>query len=117
MPVDMGPRAFEELVERALEEVPEDLWAFVDNVAIIVEDAPPLDAPHDLLGLYEGVPLTERGDYAGVLPDRILIFREPILALCDTEAEVADEVIITVIHEIAHFFGIEEEQLHEWGWG
>ncbi|QWW20720.1 metallopeptidase family protein [Schaalia sp. 19OD2882] len=113
----MSREDFEALVEDALEEIPDELWDLVDNVAIIVEDAPPPDQPGDLLGLYDGVPLTERGDYAGFLPDRVFIFREPTLAICQDEEEVAEEVCITVIHEIAHFFGIEDDQLHEWGWG
>lgn len=117
MPVEMSREDFEALVEDALEEIPDELWDMVDNVAIIVEDRPPADQPPDLLGLYDGIPLTERFEYSGYLPDRIFIFREPTLAICSSEEEVAEEVVITVVHEIAHFFGIDDEALHEMGWG
>ncbi|WP_370327946.1 metallopeptidase family protein [Euzebya sp.] len=95
--------------------VPDEIWDMLDNVVVLVEDRHP-DEP-DLLGLYEGIPLTEREFYAGALPDRILIFRE---ALCDyarDRDELVDEVAITVVHEIAHHFGIDDDRLHEWGWG
>jgi predicted Zn-dependent protease with MMP-like domain len=112
----MGRARFEELVGEALDEVPAGLQRLMDNVVILVEDDPPPDEP-DLLGVYEGFALTERGpDYGGVLPDRITIFRRPILAMCDTEDDVVDEVAITVVHEIAHHFGIDDRRLHELGW-
>jgi predicted Zn-dependent protease with MMP-like domain len=89
----------------------------MDNVVVLVEDDAPDDDP-DLLGLYEGIALTERtSDYAGVLPDRITIYRLPTLQVCDTETDVVDEVAITVVHEIAHHFGIDDQRLHELGWG
>ncbi len=106
---------FSELVDRGLDMVPDEIWDMLDNVVVLVEDRHP-DEP-DLLGLYEGIPLTEREFYAGALPDRILIFRE---ALCDyarDRDELVDEVAITVVHEIAHHFGIDDDRLHEWGWG
>lgn len=117
MPVRMSKERFEELVGEALDEVPEELLDLMDNVVIlVVDDAPPEDP--DLLGLYEGHALTERGwDYSGVLPDRISIFRKPILAICDDEDDVVEEVAITVVHEIAHHFGIPDERLHALGWG
>ncbi|AYY15689.1 metallopeptidase family protein [Actinobacteria bacterium YIM 96077] len=87
----------------------------IDNVVILVEDEPPADAP-ELLGLYEGTPLTERGDYSGVLPDTVRLFRLPIVRLCETREEVVDEVLVTVVHEIAHHFGIDDDRLHELGW-
>ncbi len=105
---------FEEHVRRALDALPPEIGAKLHNVAVVVEDAH-AEEP-DLLGLYEGIPLTDRWDYAGVLPDRILIFRNPILALCDTEDDVVDEVAVTVVHEIAHHFGIDDDRLHELGW-
>ena len=106
---------FEELVADALDEVPQDLMALLDNVVVLVEDRNP-DEP-DLLGLYEGYALTERGwDYGGALPDRIMIYREAICDICRTEDDVVDEVTITVVHEIAHHFGIDDERLHELGW-
>jgi predicted Zn-dependent protease with MMP-like domain len=113
----MGRGRFEELVGEALDEVPPQLQRMMDNVVVLVEDDPPPDEP-DLLGLYEGHALTERGvDYSGVLPDRITIYRRPILAVCDTEDDVVEEVAITVVHEIAHHFGIDDKRLHELGWG
>lgn len=112
----MSRERFEELVAEALDEVPGELLALMDNVVVLVEDEPPPEDP-DLLGLYEGHALTERGwDYSGVLPDRILIFRNPILRICDSEEDVVEEVAITVVHEIAHHFGIDDERLHELGW-
>ena len=106
---------FEELVADALDEVPEQLMALLDNVVVLVEDRDP-DEP-DLLGLYEGHALTERGwDHSGALPDRIMIYREAICDICDDEDQVAEEVAITVVHEIAHHFGIDDDRLHALGW-
>ncbi|WP_175440259.1 metallopeptidase family protein [Micromonospora nigra] len=114
--MEMGRERFEELVGEALDEVPGELLALMSNVVILVEDDPP--PGENLLGLYEGHALTDRGwDYAGVLPDRILIYRNPILRICDTDDDVVDEVAVTVVHEIAHHFGIDDERLHELGWG
>jgi predicted Zn-dependent protease with MMP-like domain len=113
MPVEMARERFEELVRDALDEVPDELLKLMDNVVILVED----DSPEGLLGLYEGHALTERGwHYGGVLPDRILIYRNPILRICDSEEDVVEEVAITVVHEIAHHFGIDDDRLHELGW-
>jgi predicted Zn-dependent protease with MMP-like domain len=113
MPVEMSRERFEELVRDALDEVPDDLLKLMDNVVILVED----ESPEGLLGLYEGHALTERGwHYGGVLPDRILIYRNPILRICDSEDDVIEEVAITVVHEIAHHFGIDDDRLHELGW-
>lgn len=117
VPVDMSRERFEELVGEALDEVPAELLSMMNNVVILVEDDPP-PGESELLGVYEGHALTERGwDYAGVLPDRITIFRRPTLQVCDTETDVVDEVAITVVHEIAHHFGIDDARLHELGWG
>jgi len=117
VPVDMSRERFEELVGEALDEVPVELLSMMNNVVFMVEDAPP-DGRGDLLGLYEGTALTDRGwDYAGVLPDRITIYRLATLRVCDTETDVIDEVAITVVHEIAHHFGIDDHRLHELGWG
>ena len=113
----MDEERFEELVADALDEIPEELWRMMRNVAIVVEAESPPGGP-ELLGLYEGVDLTRRGwDYAGVLPDKISIFRGPILRMCETEEDVVEEVAVTVVHEIAHHFGIDDAKLHEWGWG
>jgi predicted Zn-dependent protease with MMP-like domain len=110
----MTRERFEELVADALDSVPPELLAHMDNVVVLVEDDPPEPG---LLGLYEGFALTDRGwDYAGALPDRILIYRNPILRICDSEDDVIEEVAITVVHEIAHHFGIDDDRLHELGW-
>jgi predicted Zn-dependent protease with MMP-like domain len=116
VPVEMSRERFEELVGEALDEVPEELLGLMNNVVILVEeDSPPGES---LLGLYEGHALTNRGwDYSGVLPDRITIYRRPILSICDTDEDVVDEVAVTVVHEIAHHFGIDDARLHELGWG
>lgn len=112
----MGPERFEELVSEALDLIPAELAKAIDNVVVLVSDRHP-DEP-DLLGLYEGIALTERDStYAGALPDMITIYRESLLEVCDTEGDVVEEVAITVIHEIAHHFGIDDDRLHELGWG
>jgi predicted Zn-dependent protease with MMP-like domain len=112
----VGQEEFEALVAEALDSIPRPLAALIDNVAVFVEDE--ADPPQPgLLGLYEGVPLTARGQwYAGVLPDRITIYRLPILRICHTRQDVADQVRITVVHEIAHHFGIDDTKLHDLGY-
>ena len=113
----MSRADFEVLVSEALDEVPPELAALIDNVAIFVEDVPPSGDPQ-LLGIYEGIPLTERGEfYSAVLPDKISIYRQPTLAICDSIEDVIEEVHITVVHEIAHHFGIDDARLHELGYG
>jgi len=116
--VTMSRARFEDAVRDALDLVPTELADQMDNVVVLVEDDPPPDEPPDLLGIYEGVALTERDGWwaAGSLPDRITIFRNPTLAICDTEDEVVEEVAVTVVHEIAHHFGIDDERLRELGW-
>ena len=112
--IEVEPGRFEEMVVTALDELPEEFGRLMQNVAVIVEHHP---GPPGLLGLYEGIPLTDRtSDYAGVLPDRITIYRRAICAICRTEQEVADEVRRTVVHEIAHHFGIDDDRLTELGW-
>jgi predicted Zn-dependent protease with MMP-like domain len=107
---------FEELVSDALDLIPPELTAAMDNVVVLVEDRHP-EVP-DLLGLYEGVALTDRDStYGGVLPDRITIYQDAILDICVSEGDVVDEVAVTVVHEVAHHFGIDEHTLHELGWG
>jgi predicted Zn-dependent protease with MMP-like domain len=114
--LDIPPAEFEDLVAEALDEIPDELARLVENVVFLVEDDS-VDEPGSLLGLYEGVPLTERGTwYAGALPDRITIYRRPILAICHTLEDVVDEVHVTVVHEIAHHFGIDDDRLHELGY-
>jgi predicted Zn-dependent protease with MMP-like domain len=115
VPVRMGPQRFDELVSDALDRLPADLAAAIDNVVVLVEDRNPEEP--DLLGLYQGVALTERdSSYAGSLPDTITIYRDALLDVCQSEDEVVEEVAITVIHEIAHHFGIDDERLHQLGW-
>lgn len=114
--MEMSRQEFEDLVSEALDTVPPRLTKLMQNVVIVVEDDSPPQVG-TLLGLYEGVPLTERGDtYAGFLPDRITIFRRPLLAICDTRDDLVREVRVTVVHEIAHHFGIGDDRLHELGW-
>ena len=113
----MEPERFDELVDQALDGIPDELASLVRNVVVLVEDEPPEDEPDDLLGLYDGVALTERDGTLGVeLPDRIFIFRGPLLDLCADEAELVEEVRITVVHEVAHHFGIDDDRLHELGY-
>jgi predicted Zn-dependent protease with MMP-like domain len=117
MSVEMSTEEFDLLVAEALDEIPAELAALIDNCVILVEEFPP-PQDSDLLGMYDGIPLTERGEtYAGALPDRILIFRAPILAMCSSAEDVKEEVHITVVHEVAHHFGIEDDRLHELGYG
>ena len=116
MAVQVRSEKFEELVGDALDLIPPDLASAIDNVVILVAERDPDDP--DLLGVYEGVALTERDTtYAGSLPDTITIFREPLLEICEDEAELVEEVAVTVIHEVAHHFGIDDDRLHELGWG
>ncbi len=122
--VDKRTLDFYELVERALAGLPSELSRLLDNVAIVVDDWPDYSTPlvsdgpgETLYGLYEGVPLTERSaGYYGFLPDKITIFRGPLERDFATE-ELEEQVRITVVHEIAHYFGFDEERLEELGWG
>jgi predicted Zn-dependent protease with MMP-like domain len=112
----MTRERFEALVDAALDEIPAEITALVHNVVVLVEDEAPPDDP-DLLGLYDGVALTEReANYSAELPDRIFVFRNNLLDMCETEEELTDEVRITVVHEIAHHFGIDHDVLHELGY-
>ncbi len=114
----MEPERFDLLVDQALDGIPDELARLVRNVVVLVEDEPPDDEPDDLLGLYDGVALTERDSTIAMqMPDRIFIFRGPLLDFCDTEAQLVEEVRITVVHEIAHHFGIDDRRLHELGYG
>jgi predicted Zn-dependent protease with MMP-like domain len=122
-PFPMSEADFEAAVSDALDRIPPELAQTMNNVAIFVEDdytpQPGEDPDTVLLGLYEGVPLTERDSWwdAGSLPDRITIYRQPILDICASREDVIEEVTVTVVHEIAHHFGISDERLHELGWG
>jgi predicted Zn-dependent protease with MMP-like domain len=113
--IDVPVERFEELVGAALDGIPPELGRLMDNVAVFVQEG---SHSSGLLGLYEGIPLTKRDrGYEGmVMPDRITIFRLPILARCRSEAEVVRQVQITVVHEVGHHFGIGDARLHELGW-
>ncbi|MFZ6004863.1 MAG: metallopeptidase family protein [Actinomycetota bacterium] len=113
--VDVPLERFEELVAEALDGIPAELGRLMDNVAVFVREGSPGSG---LLGRYDGIPLTERDrGYEGmVMPDRITIFRQPILATCATEADVVHQVRITVVHEVGHHFGIDDARLAELGW-
>ncbi len=112
--IQVEPSRFEDMVVMAVDGLPPELGQMMHNVAVTVEHGP---GPPGLLGLYEGIPLTSRtSQYAGVLPDRITIYRQAICAICFSEEEVAGQVRRTVIHEIAHHFGIDDARLRELGW-
>jgi predicted Zn-dependent protease with MMP-like domain len=112
----LNAQEFEKLVVDELDLLPDDMVDGLDNVVFLVEDRPE-DGSLDLLGLYDGVDLTERDRYGfGELPDRIILFREPHLAECDTLDDLKDEIHTTLVHEIAHFYGIDDDELHRLGW-
>jgi predicted Zn-dependent protease with MMP-like domain len=105
---------FDDHVKAAVDSLPPHLAAALDNVAIVVEDEHPDDP--DLYGLYEGIPLPERGDMAGELPDRITIFRVPLEDEFDDPSELEREIRITVLHELGHYFGLDEDRLADLGY-
>ncbi len=113
--IEVSEARFEELVATALDQLPPEIGALMDNVVVLVDEG----RQGSLLGLYEGVPLTERGSGYELMsmPDRITIFRRPLVAACGSEEELVEEVRTTVLHEVGHHFGIDDERLHEWGWG
>ena len=113
--VNVSPERFDELVADALDSIPPKLGEQISNVAVLVEDHA---EGRSLFGLYEGIPLTRRGpiSYSGAMPDRITIYRDTICSVCTTEAEVVAQVRKTVIHEVAHHFGISDPRLEELGW-
>jgi len=114
--VDIDEAAFEELVAVALDGVPPELAELMDNVVVLIEPEPPAEEP-DILGLYVGIPLTERDSgYTFRVPDRIFIYRGPLTRMCKTSGQLVEEVRITVVHEIAHHFGIDDAALHDLGY-
>ena len=123
MDLEMSDDAFEALVQQAIDAIPESIFAMMDNVIFFIEDeySPEPGEPEnpEILGIYDGISLTERDlDWAaGALPDRITIFKNPTLRICKTTDDVVREVGITVMHEVAHHFGIDDVKLHELGWG
>lgn len=116
MSLDLDSAAFEKIVIDELDELPDEMVERLENLVFVTEDRPE-DGSLDLLGLYEGTALTERDTYGfGELPDRIVLYREPLLAICDTEDELRDEIHVTLVHEIAHYYGIDDAELHRLGW-
>ena len=116
MALDMDEAAFEALVIDELDALPDDMVEGLDNVVFVTE-ARPEDGSLDLLGIYEGVAITDRDRYGfGELPDRIVLFREPLLSIVDDVDELRDQVHVTLVHEIAHYYGIDDRHLHELGW-
>ena len=112
--LDVSGEEFERLVIERLDALPDAMVDGLDNVVFVVEDRPESEP---LLGLYDGIALTERGDYGfGELPDRIVLYREPLLEMCETLEHLVEEIHITLVHEIAHYFGIDDDRLHELGW-
>lgn len=106
---------FEQLVVEALDALPDDMVAGLENVVFLVEEHPP--PGDDILGVYDGVALTERGDYGyGELPDRIVVYRQPLIDICETLEQLREEIHVTLVHEIAHYYGFDDAQLHELGW-
>jgi predicted Zn-dependent protease with MMP-like domain len=115
--IDLDADAFEALVGEIFDELPDNMVDGLDNVAIIIEDLPE-DGSLDLLGLYSGVALTDRGQYGfGELPDVISIYRKPLLAISESDEHLREQIRITLVHEIAHFYGIDDDELHSLGWG
>ena len=123
--VHVTAKQFEQLVAEGFSQIPAELRAGIENVAIVIEAEPSaavraglgLADTETLFGLYTGTPLTERTSNFGGMPDRIIIYRQPILDACDTPEQIRREVARTVIHEVAHHFGIDEGRLRELGWG
>lgn len=116
MAISVTDEAFDILVDEALTHIPSELLNLIDNCVVVIEDDVPPGA-EPMLGLYEGIPLTERDSgYDAMLPDKITIFRRPLLAFVQSEDELVDEILITVIHEIAHHFGIDEDVLEAYGY-
>ncbi|TXN28078.1 metallopeptidase family protein [Lacisediminihabitans profunda] len=113
----LTPDEFERLVIAELDLLPDDMVEGLENLVFVTESRPE-DGSLDLLGLYEGVALTERGNYGfGELPDRIVLFREPLLSVSEDLDELRDQIHVTLVHEIAHFYGIDDDELHDLGWG
>jgi predicted Zn-dependent protease with MMP-like domain len=116
MTLSVSEEKFEQLVADELDRLPDDMLNGLDNVVFVIEGLPE-DGSMDLLGLYDGLAVTDRGNYGfGELPDRIILFREPLVAACSTLKQLKDEIHVTLVHEIAHYYGIDDEELHRLGW-
>ncbi|AWB95728.1 hypothetical protein DCE93_08675 [Agromyces badenianii] len=114
--MELDAEAFEAIVVDELDRLPDDMVDGLENVVFVVEDRPE-DGSLDLLGLYDGWALTERDRYgSGEMPDRIILYREPLLSISADEDELREEIHVTLVHEIAHFYGIDDARLHELGW-
>ena len=114
--MELDAEAFEAIVVDELDRLPDDMVDGLENVVFVVEDRPE-DGSLDLLGLYDGYALTERDRYGmGEMPDRIILYREPLLAITADEQELREEIHVTLVHEIAHFYGIDDDRLHDLGW-
>lgn len=117
MPLEMSEEDFESLVADELDALPDDMMDGLENVQFSVEDRPE-NGEHDLFGLYHGIALTHREQYGfGELPDLITIYRHAHLEHCDDIDELRDQIHVTLVHEIGHFYGMDDAQLHELGWG
>ena len=113
----LNAEEFEKLVVDELDLLPDEMVDGLENVVFVTEDLPE-DGSFDLLGLYDGVDLTRRDNYGfGELPDRIILYREPLLAVSSDLEELKDQIHVTLVHEIAHFYGIDDDELHDLGWG
>ncbi len=117
-PLHLSDEEFAVAVGDALDLIPDELAKLMTNVAVLIEPEPAPGEP-ELLGLYEGTPLTERDSWwdAGSLPDRITIYQGPLQRYCRDREELLDEIAVTVVHEVAHHFGVDDARLHELGWG
>ena len=114
--MELDAEAFEAIVVDELDQLPDDMVDGLENVVFVVEDRPE-DGSLDLLGLYDGYALTERDRYGmGEMPDRIILYREPLLAISADEEELREEIHVTLVHESAHFYGIDDDRLHDLGW-
>ena len=113
----LNAEEFDKLVVDELDLLPDEMVDGLENVVFVTEDLPE-DGSLDLLGLYDGVDLTRRDNYGfGELPDRIILYREPLLAVSSDLEELKDQIHVTLVHEIAHFYGIDDDELHDLGWG
>jgi predicted Zn-dependent protease with MMP-like domain len=116
MPVHVSAERFDQLVDAALGEIPEHMLEQIENCVVLVQEEPDPELG-DLLGYYDGIPLSERTtQYAGALPDRILIFSGPLSRMCEDEEDLAEEIRVTVLHEVAHYFGIDDDELDDLGY-
>lgn len=116
-PLDVSDELFDALVDEAVQQLPAGVVDHMDNVALFIEPDSPPDGP-TLLGVYDGVPLTERGgSLSFVPPDTITLFKNPLVDFAEDLDHLREEILVTIVHEIAHHYGIDDDRLHELGWG